>query len=327
MIIKNKDPLTSTDRRKIAGDKQEQDVAFFLRRAFKNTENVFVFNDLRIKYNDEVAQIDHLVLYVYGFILIESKSITGQVSVNSDEEWSRSYNGKWSGMPSPIKQVQLQERLLRELLYEKRESMLDKILFGKLQTGFGGRLWDHFCAISSNAIVQRENMPKQVSKKLVKSEFILDKLNKIIPGTIKNSLYKFSSQPWFTPEEMQKICDFLLAQHQSAHPIKRVVEPQPESQTTNTVHTPTTVPNIAKVSPDSAIAPLSCKKCHAIDNLQPAWGKFGYYVKCCACETNTAMKTHCPACSGKNTKVSKKKTLYSLICQDCNESRVILVQS
>jgi hypothetical protein len=32
-----------------------------------------VINDYKFTFNDETAQIDHLIVYPYGFILIESK--------------------------------------------------------------------------------------------------------------------------------------------------------------------------------------------------------------------------------------------------------------
>lgn len=106
MIVKNKETSSSKDIRQKAGDKQEQDVAFFLRRAYKDDPKVFVFNDLRFEFNEEVAQIDHLILYPYGFVLIESKSITGEVKVNTNQEWMRNYKHQWSGIRSPIKQVE-----------------------------------------------------------------------------------------------------------------------------------------------------------------------------------------------------------------------------
>ncbi|OUR87179.1 nuclease, partial [Gammaproteobacteria bacterium 42_54_T18] len=63
MIIKEKQIETMpTDSRLKAGIKQEQDVAFYLRRAFKNRDDVMVFNDLRIIHDEEVAQIDHLIV-------------------------------------------------------------------------------------------------------------------------------------------------------------------------------------------------------------------------------------------------------------------------
>lgn len=326
MIIKNKDPITSVGIRQIAGDKQEQDVAFYLRREFKDTVNVFIFNDLRIKHNDEVAQIDHLILYEYGFVLIESKSITGEVAVNSDEEWSRSYNGKWSGMPSPIQQVGLQEKLLRDLLHENREKLLGKILFGTLQTAFGGRCWNQFCAISSNSIIQRDNMPEGVSSKLVKSEFLIKKVKDIIPNTINRGIFKLDNGPWFSPEEMKKICNFLLTEHQPVHSIKDNDKIAIAAPTTSTMNEPVTISIAEKVVLESATAKLSCKSCGNSEGLQGAWGKFGYYVKCGSCGTNTTMKKNCCNCSSNNTKVSKKKSIYSLTCQDCGETSEVFIQ-
>lgn len=124
MILKDKVISPTTSPTLKAGQKQEQDVAFFLRRYFKGDKNILIFNDIKITHNEETAQIDHLVLYLYGFVLIESKSITGEVSVNKQEEWSRSYNKQWRGMPSPIKQVELQQKLLKELLYEENKGTL-----------------------------------------------------------------------------------------------------------------------------------------------------------------------------------------------------------
>ena len=91
MILKDKIQTSSASRELDAGIKQEQDVAFYLRRAYKDRDNVMVINDLRIEHDGEVAQIDHLIVYTYGFIVVESKSIRGEVNVNEHGEWTRSY--------------------------------------------------------------------------------------------------------------------------------------------------------------------------------------------------------------------------------------------
>lgn len=109
-ILKQKDFTEHTNPRLAAGEQQEKDVAFYLRRAFKDDENILVLNDYRFTFNDEIAQIDHLVVHRAGFIIIESKSIYGEVKVNGHGEWSRSYKGNWSGMPSPIIQAELQKK-------------------------------------------------------------------------------------------------------------------------------------------------------------------------------------------------------------------------
>ena len=305
----------------------------------------YIFNDLRFEFNDEIAQIDHLILYPYGFILIESKSITGEVKVNNNQEWMRSYRHQWSGMRSPIKQLELQENLLRELLYENKENILPKFLFRTIQQGFGGRCWDHICAVSSNAIVHRDEMPQEISDQLVKSEFVVDKLTKLMKlptSKLKTVLIGGDSRPAFSSEDMNKIADFLMQQHKpsvseqtqqiNSEPVE--VNPAPtlhaeiSSDRVETNKSEYIVTKEETPPPETAInfPKLTCKRCGNTEQLQAKWGKFGYYVKCPNCGTNTAMKSNCPSCNSTNTKVNKTKAYYHLNCQDCNAHHEVFVQ-
>ncbi|MGK0448245.1 MAG: hypothetical protein ACJA2M_002031 [Polaribacter sp.] len=187
MILKDKEIQNVKAANAIAGQKQELDVAFYLRREFKDHPQVFIINDYKFSFNNETAQIDHLIIYPYGFILVESKSISGEVTVNEFSEWSRSSKGKWTGMPSPIKQVELQQKLLREFLFHHRADILNKI-FGLKQQSFGKRSWNNICAVSSNSIIERNAIPKEISESVVKSEFLIDKINEVM--NLKNSLMK-----------------------------------------------------------------------------------------------------------------------------------------
>jgi len=331
LIIKDKVLKNTTSVTAKAGQKHEQDVAFYLRRAFKEHEQVFVFNDLKFTHNDEVAQIDHLILYPYGFVLIESKSITGAVKVNQQEEWTRSYSSKWQGIASPIKQVELQQKLLRELLSEHRANILGRILFK--QQSFGMRKWNNLCAISSNAIIERDKMPKSISQQLVKAEFLSDKLKSLMKlrNKLINTLNILDTRPEFNFGEMQSIANFLLAQDIST-PTEKSLQVLP-SNTATKVMIETARPDIPDVNTLQSISPvnvkspyekmvplkLSCSKCNKDHQLEARNGKYGYYIKCGDCGGNTAMKQSCPSCNSKSTKVSKKQTLYSLNCQDCQQ--------
>ena len=331
MILKDKALSTSNYAKIKAGQKQELDVAFYFRRAFKDHSQVFVFNDVKFKHNGETAQIDHLVVYTYGFILIESKSITGEVAINQHQEWSRSYRGQWQGMPSPIKQVELQLTLLKSLVRDNAPQLLPK-MFGKIQQNFGGREWHSICAISSNAIINRDNTPKTLEERLVKSEFIADKLLDImkLPASTPNALHFFSTntRSWFSEESLARICEFLLEQNIApSTPLKpnaktsSLNEPSPVYQDESTAIAPITQeqPNIANE------INLKCKQCNNQTTLKPRSGRYGYFVTCGECDTNTPMKTSCPKCSSANTKVSKRKELYSLVCSDCENTALLQI--
>ncbi len=313
MILKDKTLQNVVSATAKAGQKQEQDVAFFLRRAFKDHKQVYVINDFKFTHNDETAQIDHLIVYPFGFVLIESKSIKGEVKVNDFGEWTRSFGNKWSGMASPIKQVELQQKLLREKLFEHREVILDK-LFGIKQQSFGLRCWDNVCVVSSDAVIDRDSMPSDVSKQLVKTEFLVDKLNKVMKLKHKAiRLLTVDSRPDFSEKELDSITSFLMAQlnikaDNKEQINKKVVEPKAPAEKPNVV----------------IDAVLQCKSCGEKSDYTAQYGRYGYFIKCNKCETNTAMKMPCGSCASKNTKVAKKKETYTLHCSDCEQGTVLI---
>ncbi|MCL1048618.1 NERD domain-containing protein [Shewanella abyssi] len=328
MILKTKSPQNAQSPQAVAGLKQEQNVAFFLRRAFKDHPEVLVINDFKFSFNDETAQIDHLIIYPYGFVLIESKSIKGHVKVNKQQEWTRSYNKQWSGMPSPIKQVELQQALLKELLKHHRSEIIGKLL-GIKQQGFNLRRWDHLCAISSNAVIDRESMPTSISDKLVKSEFLVEKLNRIM--NIKNKFMRAvnfnDTRPDFNQAELDSIGSFLVSQHIDTKATTKLaavsspIQPIPASVTTPQSLVQAGISTVTTTNIQSA---LCCKHCGESNNITPMYGKFGYYIKCNQCTKNTPMKQACPKCQSKNTKVQKRQETYSLNCQECSFGQQIV---
>ncbi|MDO6610655.1 nuclease-related domain-containing protein [Shewanella sp. 1_MG-2023] len=326
MILKTKTLQNMVSPQAIAGQKQEQNVAFFLRRAFKDNPEILVINDFKFSFNDETAQIDHLIVYPYGFVLIESKSIKGHVKVNQQQEWTRSYNNQWSGIPSPIKQVELQQDLFQELLDHHRLDILEKFL--GIKQGFGGRCWDHLCVISSNAVIDRKTMPKAVSEQLVKTEFLVDKLLKMMKlgNKLLRKVNVYDTRPYFNQQELDSIGNFILSQHiDSSNQINS--SKQATSSPTAEVVTPIAQPQAPNVYQEAQPIPqvkLSCKHCGESTNYIPMYGKFGYYIKCNQCTKNTPMKQACPMCHSKNTKVQKRKETYSLNCQDCSYSQQIV---
>ena len=334
MILKDKTQTSSGSIKLDAGIKQEHDVAFYLRRAYKNTDQVMVLNDLRLEHDGESAQIDHLIVYTYGFIVVESKSIRGEVKVNEYGEWTRSYKGQWSGMQSPIKQAELQLQLLKQYLCANTEKVIGKFL--GIQQGLGARCYDVFCAISSDAIIDRSNAPKDIADKLVKSEFIADALDKKMNfKKFYNVVGKiYDTRPTFNQQELNHICQFLLGNTpqiesdgvNEAH----AAWPAPGSTTSTTEALPVEAPaavNTTFAPAVSAGQPLNansitaqCKHCGDCSALSPQSGRYGYYVQCGKCGGNTPLKRPCPACNSLNTKVSKSKSVFTLTCQDCSAS-------
>ncbi|MBN8447368.1 MAG: NERD domain-containing protein [Gammaproteobacteria bacterium] len=338
MILKDKTQTSSASIKLDAGMKQEQDVAFYLRRAYKDRDNVMVFNDIRLSHGGEHAQIDHLIVYSFGFIVVESKSIRGEVKVNEYSEWSRSYKGQWSGMPSPIKQAELQLSLLKQLLRAHDSQLLGTLL--GMQQGFGGRCFDVFCAISSDAIIDRSKAPIDVADKLVKSEFVVEAFDKKMDFKtffqLKARLAE--KRPSFTSEELNKICNFIFA-HTNNQKLKDGANPilqQPQVAATQyevieKLQSENTAPSNHSLNSSSMketnAAAVQCKHCGASSGLTAQSGRYGYFVQCSACGGNTPLKRPCLARKSADTKVSKSKSVYSLNCQSCGAVSEVLEMS
>ena len=116
MIVKPHEQTTVLkDPRQQAGAAAERQIAHYLHRSFTKDQEVYVLHDVRLEDHAQpehdgstgVCQIDHLLVHRWGLFIIESKSVTEEVRVRSDDsdgdEWSRVYRGKEIGMPSPIR--------------------------------------------------------------------------------------------------------------------------------------------------------------------------------------------------------------------------------
>lgn len=289
---------------------------------------------MNIVHGRDFAQIDHLIVYKYGFIVIESKSITGEVSINEYGEWSRSYKGNWKGIPSPIKQAEEQMNLLKGLLGDNAERLLIKII-GVLQARFGGRQWHSIVAVSSNAIIHRDAAPKDVVDKMLKTEFLVEKLDQIMK--LKKSLFEkvtlSDERPAFTAEEMSKICRFLIAVDKKVTDFKAkmkneqkataVIEAKSQPQNLKATATDSVRDTPEVSNKEEVKAALRCKSCGQSNSLAGRYGKYGYYVQCGHCQTNTSMKADCPSCSSRDTKVRKEGACYFINCLSCNAEALI----
>ena len=235
MIVKELGPLQSDDLLAKAGRHTEEQMAYYLRRAFAAVEDVRVFHDLRLEHNGEATQIDHLVLHRWGIVLIESKSVTTTVRVNKQGEWARRVNGRWQGMPSPVLQVKRQGDLLKALLKENVERLLEKILV--LQVRFGHMPVDYLVAISDGGLIERvgnPNLPEvcksdQVTERVIALVTHYRKANSLLT-TLAGGDDKGS---WHTllPQEIQRISAFLVQRHTPLSVFAPGIAAPPEAKT------------------------------------------------------------------------------------------------
>lgn len=318
MIAKTKDAVTPADRFEQAGAAAEGQMAFYLRRAFGDAADVFVFNDLRLQVGDDSAQIDHLVLHPFGLFIVESKSISGAVEINAHGEWVRTWGGRRTGMPSPIQQAKRQAEFLRALLTKHKQTLRDTWVMGYLQGGFGGCPIDVCAAISDRGIIKRNGTnPPEV----LKADLVCDRIRQEIDRHRRASglLSRMDGDYglWrLNPEELHRVRDFLLARH--------VPAPRPPRPAAVIEHRPAAPPRTPAV-PEPVATPPVCKHCGS-GALLGTHGKYGYYFKCSACQKNTPIDYACTAC-GQKGRIRKEGARFLRACAACSREEVIWVNT
>lgn len=233
------------DRLALAGEKAEEQLAFYLHRAFSSHADLFVVNGLRLVDPEQpehdgsagVCQIDHLIVHRFGVFIIESKSISEEVRVRGDgaggDEWVRVYKGRETGFPSPIQQARRQGEFLRAFLQRHRESLLGRVPMGlrtiaKIvhhtdQRGFKGLAVQVLVAVSDRGRITRlggwtpPEKPFQVH--VCKADLVPDRVTeefkRHVAGSSSTQSVKEPYGAWsMKVEEARAVAGFLASRHQ-----------------------------------------------------------------------------------------------------------------
>ena len=119
MIFKELDPFDSQDADALAIHRAQEQMAYYLRRAFGTSLEVDALSGLRLSSGGITAQIDHLVLHAYGMVIVDCQSVLGGLQVRPDGQWLSWRNSRMVAMPSPIERVFAQAAALKQFLDKK----------------------------------------------------------------------------------------------------------------------------------------------------------------------------------------------------------------
>lgn len=323
MILKEKQLTNSQDSKVRAGEEAEKQMAFYLQRTFGKLKDFFVLNDLRIVHDSDVAQIDHLIVSRFGLFIVESKSVYGTITINKQQEWSRTYNNKPEGMRSPVLQAEEQGKVLKELLRANTEQLLSKLL-GTIQKGFGYCPVNIFIAISDNGIIDRKTVIKELFKADQISKAIDDKLKVLKKAS---SLLSFSIDTgWFISEkEAEAVAQFLLRRHQPK--VKTDVsisnEIKPQSSIVKPEIEKAFIPKVGVICPKCNQHKLIRKSISRSDGTKTDFLACAAYPKECK-----AIFALAAVANGANLPASKIETRKELKandnCPQCSTGKLIL---
>ncbi len=301
-------------------------MAHYLHRSFGEDQDVIILHGLRLEDRNQpehddstgACQIDHLLVHRYGFFIIESKSVTEEVRVRSDgsggDEWTRTYDGKELGMPSPIRQAQRQSDFLRKFLQRHREDLVGRQSFGfrtiaKLftgtdQRGFKSAPIQIMIAVSDKGKIKRKGGWKEPSEPfqtyVTKADLVTGKITHELErhrkGAKSDSRRKHGKYGKWSMEapEVERVAEFLADQH-----VDRL-----------------------------AVSPVARCKHRGSDALTAQSGRYGPYWRCRKCEENTGMPRKCPKCGadkrqGNRVRIRKDESAYWRDCKECGTSEAI----
>jgi len=308
LIIKSIDKKNHLNKFQQSGHRAEQQMAFYLKRAFQEDNDICVLNDLRLEMNDDVAQIDHLIVHRFGFIIIESKSVTSKISINEHGEWIRHYptDTDTKGMPSPVHQALRQADFLKNFLMARTDHLLRKSMI--FQAAISDFKFEVLVAISDDGIISRAKGLE--TKEVYKADQITNKVTKIFNQyrDANKNLLSLNINYNFADSSFDKVISYLVRSH--------------KPKTIKNAVTMTSIGHSKQIKTENPKANTThdhtCKKCSS-PNIAIAYGKFGYYFKCTQCNGNTPIKLQCNESSCK-PRIRKEKMKFHQECSSCKTS-------
>ena len=132
------------------GYEAEKQNAYFIDFYLKDSKNIIVLHDLRIEYEGNSAQIDHLLISRFGIELLESKSFSGKVTINNDNSFTVKYSKDVKSAPNPLEQSKRHAKLLSDFIN-------NNFKFDKRIQALGG------FPVLSNAVIKKKATEAQAN--------------------------------------------------------------------------------------------------------------------------------------------------------------------
>lgn len=309
-----------------AGVKGESDSAYLIDFHFAASANWAVIHDLRIEFNDRVAQIDHLLInrWMECYVL-ETKHFRDGVKITDDGEFMRwnSFKRNFEGMPSPLEQNDRHIAVLRDAM--------NKI---DLPTRLGMRIQLSFQSLVLVSPTARIDRPKKFdASRVIKADQLRARISRDIDnenafiGIVKTAAKIVSADTvrdvarqlarLHRPAKLARPSTVAMASASAAStnltPSSKVAEPSATAYRTDIAATPVTL---------SSNAGPRCKDCKGVDgSIQH--GKYGYYFQCPKCSANTAIKFTCQA--GHKPRLRKAGNQFYRECPECGTSEIYFI--
>lgn len=187
------------------GELGENNIAFEL----KNSGiPMYILHDICLETNDLSAQIDYIVVTRKVIFIIECKNLIGNIEINSQGNFIRTYNfnGKFikEGIYSPITQNERHLEVLKRIKKESKSNFISKMLFDKY---FNDNYKSLVVLANPKTVLNSRYAKKEIKDKVIKADQLINYIKEV---NSKSDLMSLSDK------EMKEIADRLLALHKSS---------------------------------------------------------------------------------------------------------------
>ncbi|MDB1942586.1 nuclease-related domain-containing protein, partial [Clostridium tertium] len=169
---------------------------------------MYILHDICLETNELSAQIDYIVVTRKVIFIIECKNLIGNIEINSQGNFIRTYNfnGKLikEGIYSPITQNERHLEVLKRIKKESKSNFISKMLFDKY---FNDNYKSLVVLANPKTVLNSRNAKKEIKDKVIKADQLINYIKEV---NSKSDLMSLSDK------EMKEIADMLLALHKSS---------------------------------------------------------------------------------------------------------------
>lgn len=201
-----------------SGIKGEKEAVYQINFHFRPSKNWAVIHDLRLEFEGNVAQIDHLLINrMMEIYICESKYFNEGITINEHGECTMYYQGKPRGIPSPIEQNNHHKLLLQRLF--KSDEINFPTRLGMKMKPFS---YYNMILVGSSAIIRRPKNNKDVEDldRIIKNDQLYKRINKDT-SSLNPKLFLQQAASLIqviSPETLENFAENLAALHK---PIKK----------------------------------------------------------------------------------------------------------
>jgi len=293
-----------------SGIKGEKEAAYLIDFDFKTSKNTMVIHDLRLKVNNRVAQIDHLLIHrTLNIFVLETKWFHSKIKITENGDFLRWVDSTKSyvGLESPFAQ---NERHIAVLTDAFKKITMPSRMGVKLAPVFHSMVLMSPEAVivrpgkrDTSTIIKADALKKTIDDRFEANNFLVDVMN----------LSRFVST-----ETIRDIGRRLISLHKPATFDYAARFGIPESIHRADSNEKGKSSKVRFLRPRIPTLDLRCRHCNSEDMIVQ-YGRYGYYFKCNACGKNTPIKLgFCK--KGHKERIRKEGQCYFRECTECKTS-------